>query len=270
MGNETNKLATAAPAESLARRTLIRAFEGQIIAKVQEDNGQEGDHQAPMTLLKNPDGTPRKLVAATTDQKMAEEWIDAINRGVPVAVNVHHAPTDDELEELSRQLPMVQPPAALPPPPEGAARVLPPMVRGGHREVIAGGGPCTRCDHPACAHENGRCVAVVGPGEQCSCGRPPLDVQPSHVTDEAGPGAAHARVAVEPNDRAPFVLRIRDGRTIVHEAGPYATVTQAWDAMQARGGAGQEATIYEHGRVADYRGGRAMFAFGRTRWSRAS
>lgn len=121
--DDTKKLAKTTQPESLARRTLIRAFEGQIVAKVQEDGGQDGDHQAPMTLLKNPDGTPRKFVAATTDRKQAEDWVDAINRGVPVAVQLHRAPTEDELEQLAHELPVAdvprvaaRPAPALPPP----------------------------------------------------------------------------------------------------------------------------------------------------------
>lgn len=110
MGDDKKAITKHVPEESFARRSLIRSFEGQIIAKAQEENGQDGDHQAPMTLIRNPDGSPRKVVAATTDRKLAEDLVDAIRHGVPFVVNLHHAPSEEELEELSHQLPMAQPP----------------------------------------------------------------------------------------------------------------------------------------------------------------
>ncbi len=128
--------------------------------------------------------------------------------------------------------------------------------------------PCDQCAHPP---HDGHCLVATRPGERCGCGRPTLDVQTVRVTDVTGPIEVRARVAVEPTDRAPFVLRIREGREVVHEAGPFATVTQAWEAMQERGEPGWEATIYERGRVADYRGGRAVFETGprSSTWRRA-
>ncbi|HEY3821624.1 MAG TPA: hypothetical protein VGL81_30865 [Polyangiaceae bacterium] len=74
-------------------------------------------------------------------------------------------------------------------------------------------------------------------------------------------------VAEEPSrdswtDDAPFMLAIRKGRTTLHMVGPFVTVTQAWHAMQERGGPGRSATIYERRSVAQYRGGRATFETG--------
>jgi hypothetical protein len=75
--------------------------------------------------------------------------------------------------------------------------------------------------------------------------------------------------SVQAAQNAPFVLRIREGRRIVDEAGPFEKITAALETMRERGERGQVATIYDGSRVADYRGGRAVFSFGRTKWSRA-
>jgi len=93
---------------SLSKRTLIRAFESHIVAKECEENGRD-DVQAPMTLLRNEDGSPRKVVIATTDRAFAEALHEAIKQRVPVGVQLHRMPTDDELEELSKELPDWQP-----------------------------------------------------------------------------------------------------------------------------------------------------------------
>jgi hypothetical protein len=74
---------------------------------------------------------------------------------------------------------------------------------------------------------------------------------------------------VEPQPGRPFVLRIREGRATVDEAGPFAKIADAIEARNARGASGQVATIYEGARVAEYHGRRAVFSFGRTKWSRA-
>jgi hypothetical protein len=71
-------------------------------------------------------------------------------------------------------------------------------------------------------------------------------------------------------DKKPFVLTIRSGRTVVGAAGPYAKISDALSDMSLRGEPGQTATITDGGRVARYRGGRAVFSFGRTRWSRSA
>jgi hypothetical protein len=94
---------------------------------------------------------------------------------------------------------------------------------------------------------------------------PGLDV-PAHVEPSSDSGRDS-----QPSDDAPFVLRIREGRDVVHEAGPFERVTQAIDARDEWGGAeqGMVATIYDGSHVADYRGDRATFKYGRTRWSRA-
>jgi uncharacterized protein YdbL (DUF1318 family) len=69
----------------------------------------------------------------------------------------------------------------------------------------------------------------------------------------------------------PFVLRIRSGRAVVYEAGPFERVTEAMDARDEWGAAeqGMTATIYEGSRVAKYRGGSAAFKRGRSKWNRA-
>jgi hypothetical protein len=113
MSGDTKALTPQPALASIAKRTLIRAFESHIAAKEQEDNGQHDDRQAPMTLLRNPDGTPRKVVIVTTDRAFAEELHDAVNKRVPVGVQLHRAPSDDELEKLSRELPRAQPPPAV-------------------------------------------------------------------------------------------------------------------------------------------------------------
>jgi len=68
-----------------------------------------------------------------------------------------------------------------------------------------------------------------------------------------------------------FTLRVTDGREgdEVVSKGPFARITDAMDAMQNIGRSGQFAIIYGRSGIADYRGGRAIFKFGRTQWSRA-
>jgi hypothetical protein len=77
------------------------------------------------------------------------------------------------------------------------------------------------------------------------------------------------KVAVEPTRGAHFVLRISDGGRIVASAGPFKRIMTAVEAMNERGDGGQVATIYDGASIAEYRGGRAVFTFGRTKWSRA-
>jgi hypothetical protein len=76
--------------------------------------------------------------------------------------------------------------------------------------------------------------------------------------------------SVQPTNDAPFVLVVRHGRAVIREAGPFERVTEAIAARDEWNGSeqGMVATIYEGGHVAEYRGGRAVFSFGRTKWSR--
>ena len=85
------------------------------------------------------------------------------------------------------------------------------------------------------------------------------------IVDPAKP-APPAVVAVKGK---PFTVRIKQGKTLVAELGPFAKITDAKAALDKTGKPGQVAGIYEDGKVADYRGDRAIFGFGRTRWSRA-
>ena len=62
----------------------------------------------------------------------------------------------------------------------------------------------------------------------------------------------------------PFTVAVRDGRTLVEQLGPFATVSEAVDEMRELGQPGQRATIYNRGKVAQYRGARATFRYGRT------
>lgn len=111
MSDDRKKLTRAfPPGESLAKRTLIRSYESHIATKVQEDDGQEGDRQAPITLLRNPDGSPKRFVVTTTDSALAKELHAAAAKAIPIAVQVHRMPTDDELVTLSRELPAWEPP----------------------------------------------------------------------------------------------------------------------------------------------------------------
>lgn len=82
-------------------------------------------------------------------------------------------------------------------------------------------------------------------------------------------GKIPAAPGIEPEKGKPFVLRVRKGRATTTEKGPFSLITDAVDAMQSMGAPGETATIYDGSKVASYRGGRAVFAFGRTRWSRA-
>jgi hypothetical protein len=65
-----------------------------------------------------------------------------------------------------------------------------------------------------------------------------------------------------------FSLTIRKGSETIYE-GSFNKVTDAWEAMQEHGEPGWEATIYDLGKIAQYRGGRGVFKFGRTKWTRA-
>jgi hypothetical protein len=91
------------------------------------------------------------------------------------------------------------------------------------------------------------------------------DVKP----EKAQRGRVPAAPGIDAEKGKPFVLRVRKGRTVTTEKGPFALITDAVDAMQALGAPGETATIYDGGKVASYRGGKAVFSFGRTRWSRA-
>jgi hypothetical protein len=75
---------------------------------------------------------------------------------------------------------------------------------------------------------------------------------------------AHGETALPSSwtEDEPFVLEV-DGAII----GRYELVSMAVDTM--RDIEGHKAVIYDHGKVADYRGGKARFKFGRTQWSRA-
>jgi hypothetical protein len=147
MADKKKALAVPREQESLSRRTLVRAFESHIASKVQTEHGQEGDRQAPMTVLRNEDGSPKKLVIVTTDSAFAKEVHEAINSKVGVAVRMHRAPTDNELEELAKELPMPTVPAALPPAATKPALALvpkpvePPLAKGAAR-------PATSCVDP--------------------------------------------------------------------------------------------------------------------------
>jgi hypothetical protein len=111
MSDDRKKLARALPpGESIAKRTLIRAFESHLAAKVQDDDSQDGDRQAPITLLRNPDGSPKRFVITTTDRNLANELHAATGKRIPIAVQLHRMPNDDELEALSRELPAWEPP----------------------------------------------------------------------------------------------------------------------------------------------------------------
>ena len=61
----------------------------------------------------------------------------------------------------------------------------------------------------------------------------------------------------------PFTLEV-DGTTVGH----FELISYAVDELRAIP-EGHKAVIYDHGKVADYRGGKARFKFGRTQWSRA-
>ena len=67
----------------------------------------------------------------------------------------------------------------------------------------------------------------------------------------------------------PFTLTIRKGRDHSEQFGPFERVTDAIAERDEHGEPGQTATIYERGKVAHYRGGKAAFRFGRTQWTRA-
>ena len=67
----------------------------------------------------------------------------------------------------------------------------------------------------------------------------------------------------------PFTVAIRSQGTS-KTYGPFATVTEAVNVLQAEPAAsGAKGTVYNGAKLADYRGGKAVFVFGRTRWSRA-
>ncbi len=85
------------------------------------------------------------------------------------------------------------------------------------------------------------------------------DAEPLAAAEPAGP-----------TDDAPFTVRIRSSERgpVVEQLGPFAIITQAIDAMRARGEPGQVAVVYDGSTVAQYRGDRARFRFGRSQWSR--
>ena len=91
------------------------------------------------------------------------------------------------------------------------------------------------------------------------------------VGDVPGPASLPPRPEVQPVKGKPFTVKIRRGRVILQESGPFAKVTEAVQSFQDKSGfeSGDTATVYDGAKVADYRGGRAVFGFGRTRWSRA-
>ena len=91
------------------------------------------------------------------------------------------------------------------------------------------------------------------------------------VGDVPGPAGLPPRPEVQSVKGKPFTVKIRRGRDILKESGPFAKVTEAVQSFQDKSGfeSGDTATVYDGAKVADYRGGRAVFVFGRTRWSRA-
>jgi hypothetical protein len=203
---------------SVAKETLLRAFQSRIIARDQAKAGVPV-RQAPVGVTKR-DGED-VFVAATTDPDLAEEWQRKIDAGARFEVQVHREPTNDELDELSRQLPPPPPPRALPP---AKGAVLPPMeadsaVRrvtlGGEVRVVERVDACGRCHHPA---HGGPCIVVCdvdGRPAPCGCGGLP----PLRGTPRAGEPAMAASLHTPPGK--PFRVEVRDESGAVVAASPY-------------------------------------------------
>lgn len=91
------------------------------------------------------------------------------------------------------------------------------------------------------------------------------------VGDVPDKGPAAPPQGVQPEKSKPFVVKLkRDGKTITEE-GPFATPTDAYNAIEKAKGSqkGDLAGIFRDGKLIEFRGGKAAWTFGRTRWSRA-
>lgn len=96
------------------------------------------------------------------------------------------------------------------------------------------------------------------------------------VGDVPGKQTAAAPQGVQPATGKPYVVRVKSGARVIAEGGPFATPTEAWVWIETLGDRnkdhpvrGELAGIYRDGKLIDFRGGKAAYAFGRTRWSRA-
>jgi len=108
MSTKNKKTKALAPArqQSLSRRTLIRSWESDVATGIQQEQGrpEDQDDQAIVTLLRNPDGSPKRFVMPMTNKAQALGYKDAIDAGIGISVQLHRLPTDDELTELQHEL----------------------------------------------------------------------------------------------------------------------------------------------------------------------
>jgi hypothetical protein len=239
--------------ETEGRSWVDPSLEDYAIQKKQGADRPGGkDLSARIAVVTDPKTGERVNYVVSTQGEALDEIVKSLQSGAPVVAKRLVRPKDEELAQFIAEHPLAQALGSNP-----ATAALPPAPA-----------PVETFD----ADPFGRATVEDEPGEPplcAGCGKRHWPGEAPRVSASAmreTPSAATS--AVEPTGDAPFVLRIRDGREVVREAGPFAKITDAMGAMNARGEPGQTATIYERGRVADYRGGRAVYSFGRTRWSR--
>lgn len=93
----------------------------------------------------------------------------------------------------------------------------------------------------------------------------------SCIGDVPSGKAPAAPQGVQAKPGKPFIVRLKRGKELLAELGPFATPTEAFDMIgkNAHAEKGDLAGIFKDGKAIDFRGGKAVYSFGRTRWSRA-
>jgi hypothetical protein len=234
----------------LSRRHLVREFMSYVTTKAQEENGEEEDCQAPITLLHDANGKPKEWFVPSTDEEQVREYREALKLGLPFRFQLHHEPTDAELMELSRQLPPPPPTLRLAPAPTPSIDDVEPDADGNRTGTSA-------ISHVE-AEEAGRAI----PGGRSRGRREKSDL----ASAQRRAPAPAARV--EPQLGKLYVLRIRrcSDDEIVAERGGHETVEDARRTLDEFQYPGCTAVICEDDRVAWYCDERAIFVFSQRSW----